>query len=406
MIKRTIAILCVFATLCLTGIVGAFAETPAYARHLQFNDDGKFTVLQVADIQDSAILLPPTKELIIRSIETVKPDLIVLSGDNIAGYLSDSGLAAIDRLLVEMAIDSYMSIFEDYGIPVAAVFGNHDAECAVTKEEQMTIYGTYDCFVGYDEGGDIYGCGNYNVPIYASDDSAKIAYNFWLLDSGMHDMNPDGSNNGYDYVHQDQIDWYKSTSDTLKAQNGGALVPSMVFQHIVVPDVYDYLLEVPEGTEGAVGHGGKYYTLDPALTRTGVMHEAPAPSRTNSGEFQAMVAQGDVVAMFFGHDHVNTYEIETPAGVDLVSSPGCTFSSYGDEMRGCRAIVLDESDLSTYTTHAYTYAELFAGDDEAALHFEMYATEIPLEERIGAGLLYIFSTYILDILGSIIAVAL
>lgn len=396
--KRIISLLCILSLLCLMGSISAYAETPAYARRLQFGSDGKFTILQLSDIQDNAMLHPVTKEIIVRSVETVKPDLIVLTGDNISGGGCNSGMEAVDSVLVKTAIDCYMSVFEEYGIPVAMVFGNHDAECGVTKEEQMAIYMQYSCFIGYDEGDSVYGCGNYNVPIYSSTDNSKISYNLWMIDSNMYDVDSSGNNNGYDYVRQDQLDWYRSTADTLKADNGGVAVPSMAFQHIVVPEVYDYLLEVPEGTEGAISGNGKYYVLDPALTRAGVLHEAPCPSNTNGGEFQAMVDQGDVVAMFFGHDHVDTYEIETPAGIDLVCSPGCTLSSYGDEVRGCRAIVLDEADLSVYTTHAYNHEELFFGDDTAELHYKMYASEIPLEERIPAGMLYVFNKYILNIL--------
>lgn len=42
------------------------------------------------------------------------------------------------------------------------------------------------------------------------------------------------------------------TSDALKAENGGEPMPSLLFQHIPVPEIYELLKEVPKGTDGAV----------------------------------------------------------------------------------------------------------------------------------------------------------
>lgn len=48
---------------------------------------------------------------------------------------------------------------------------------------------------------------------------------------------------GYDNVHQNQIEWYKKTRDEYEKQYG-ATVPSIVIQHIPVPEVTDLLIEV------------------------------------------------------------------------------------------------------------------------------------------------------------------
>jgi len=385
--KKITAILSLFLALSLMLSINSFAineQTPAYQAHLSFGADGKFKILQLADIQDTFLMFPIVKDFLKDIVPATKPDLIVLTGDNFAGGSCDTGIHAVDILLVKRAIDQYMSVFQGYGIPVAVVFGNHDAETTVNKEEQMAIYRTYSCCIGFDEGSGVYGCGNYNVPIYSSKDSSKLVYNLWMIDSNMYDT----VNGGYDYVHQDQIDWYVNTANELKAQNGGVSVPSMMFQHIVVPDIYDALLQVDAGTAGAVEHNGKYYVLNPANTKSGVLHESPCPSNTNSGQFAAVVKQGDVKAMFFGHDHVNSFQV-TYKGVDLVNTPGVNFASYGDEGRGARVITLDKNDTSAYETHVVTYKELYKDDKAFPYRFIMYGSEFSVGDRILAAMEYV-----------------
>lgn len=385
-----ISIVLVFCLVLTAAAAAIRTDTPAYSAHLQFKSDKSFRILQIADIQDGLIMFQIVKDFLRDVVPATKPDLIVLTGDNFSGGSANTGIHTVDLQLVRNGIDQYMSVFEKLGVPVAVVFGNHDAETTVTREEQMQIYSEYDCCIGFDEGEEIYGCGNYNVPIYSSTDSNKIAYNLWMIDSNMYDE----VNGGYDYVHQNQIDWYVNASNELKAQNGGTPVPSMMFQHIIVPDIFDALLEVPSGTEGAIEHNGKYYTLNPQTTRAGALHERPCPSKTNSGQFDAVVNQGDVVAMFFGHDHVNSFEVEH-RGVDLVATPGVTFFSYGDEGRGARVIDINENDLSTYSTDVVTYKEIYEGNELAELRFFMYGSENNLGERFLAFFKYVVKYFVL-----------
>ena len=245
------------------------------------------------------------------------------------------------------------------------------------------MYQSYSCFIGIDDNSELYGCGTYNLPIYSSDGS-KIAYNLWMIDSNAFDE----VNGGYDYVHQDQLDWYVKTSNELKAQNGGNPVPSMMFQHIIVPEIYDALNEVPAGTEGAVERDGKYYVLNPENTLSGQLNEAPCPSKTNSGQFETLLQQDDVVAMFFGHDHVNTFRVNYK-GIDLVNTPGVTFNSYGNDCRGARIIDINENDTS-YNTSIIFYKELYKGDEAAEQRFIAFGSENEFLDRVSAFFKYLF----------------
>ena len=381
--KKFVSVMLVFV-MAFAMLLPASASVQSANDRLQFDADGNFRIMQIADIQDGPLLFEIVRDFFKHVIPAEKPDLIVLTGDNISAGASSVGTHSTDLPLVEAAIDRFMSIFEDNNVPVAVVFGNHDAEENVTKEEQMAIYQKYANCVAIDEGDALYGCGTYNLPIYSSKDSSKIAYNLWMFDSNMYDE----ENGGYDYVHKDQIDWYVNKSNELKAQNGGEVVPSMMFQHIIVNEIYDALLEVPAGTNGAVERNGKYYVLNPENTKSGIaLNESPCPSTINGGQFEAVVNQGDVVAMCFGHDHVNSFVVEHK-GVDLINTPGVGFNSYGDENRGVRIIDIKEN-TTDYETRVVTYKDFYEGDPAAEARFVLYGSEFDVANRIAAFFEYI-----------------
>lgn len=346
-------VLSVLMMLSCASLCALAAETD---ETLKFNEDGKFTILQFADIQDGYPLMSITEKLIKDTLKMVHPDLVVLSGDNI------SGGSTTTKVITRAAINEFMSIFEKAGVPVAAVFGNHDDESVLAdKDYQMSVYESYDCFVGYNEGDSIPGVGTYNLPIMASDGS-KVAFNLWMTDSGTY--NSENDLGGYACTTKEQIAWYVEKSNELKEANGGVAVPSINFQHIIVPDIYDALVECEEGTPNSITSGGKFLTLPEGST--GVIHEAPCPPNYSNGQFQAFLQQGDILATVSGHDHVNSF-IVPYQGIDIVNTPGVGFSSYNDETVGSRVFVLNENDPENYETYVLGYFDVY-GDDEAALY--------------------------------------
>ncbi|MBR3588134.1 MAG: metallophosphoesterase family protein [Clostridia bacterium] len=360
--KKFISIM--LAVILCFGIVATGASASEVTdKTLKFKGDGEFKIMQLADLQDTAFAVPATYDYIRAIVAEEDPDLIVLTGDNISGGTGKEEPKSLATWNVKKAIDNTMSVFEELSIPVAVVFGNHDGEGNVSKEEQMAMYMSYGCCVAVDEGESLYGCGTYNLPILSSD-GKKVVYNLWMFDSNMYDE----VNGGYDYVHQDQIDWYVATSNALKEANGGEVVPSMAFQHIIVNEIYDTLVEVPAGTPGSIPHGDKALALPEG---TGVLGEGPCPGTQDSQQFETMVAQGDVKAMFFGHDHVNVFSVPYQ-GIDIVNSPTSGFGSYGNkETRGVRIITIDENDTSKYETKVINYYEKFAVDNVSKCRYLM-----------------------------------
>jgi hypothetical protein len=161
----------------------------------------------------------------------------------------------------------------------------------------------------------------------------------------------------------------------------------MMFQHIIVPEIYDALVVIPNVSDISVEANGKHYILDPTTTRAGALSEAPCPSNTNSGQFDAVVNQGDVVAMCFGHDHVNSFVVEHK-GVDLINTPGAGFSSYGDKNRGVRIIDIKEG-TTDYETKVVTYKGFYEGNAAADARFVLYGSEHDVANRIGAFFEYV-----------------
>ncbi len=346
--KKFISVLLVLA-LVLSTFALSVSATDKKDELLRFNSDGTFKIIQVADLQDNTNPVKKTAEYLREIAEDEKPDLFILTGDNISDSVARGYTKANSVKRVRKAIDGFMSVFEEIGVPVAVVFGNHDAEGLVSKEEQMAIYNEYDCCIAIDEGESLYGCGTYNLPVYSSD-GKKIAYNLWLFDSNMYD----DENGGYDHIHEDQIEWYVNTSNELKKQNGGKPVPSMAFQHIIVNEIFDALQKV-EKQKGAVkDDDGKYFVLPEGAK--GSLREIPCPGTIDSLQFEKMVEQGDVKAMFFGHDHENDFEVSCN-GIDLINTPTSGFGAYGADNRGVRVITLDEEDTSTYETKLITYLD-------------------------------------------------
>ena len=358
--KKIIAVL--LTVLMMMSFTSLFAFAAEEEKTLQFGEDGKFTILNFADIQDGYPLMTITKKLLQDTIKKVQPDLIVLTGDNI------SGGSTTTKVITRAAINEFMSIFEKAGIPTAAVFGNHDDESALAdKDFQMSVYESYDCFVGYNEGDSIPGVGTYNLPIMSSDGS-KIAFNIWMTDSGTY--NSENDLGGYACTTKEQIEWYIEKSNELKALNGGKPVPSINFQHIIVPDIFDALVECESGTENSISSGGRFLTLPEGSV--GVIHESPCPPNYSNGQFQAFLQQGDVLATVSGHDHVNSFVVPYK-GIDIVNTPGVGFSSYNDDQVGSRVFVLDENDPENYETYVECYFDVYGDDEEAFYRYQAYS---------------------------------
>lgn len=336
---------------------------------LRFGYDGKFRILHMTDMhladpemddeEDRSIpqkKLEETLNVLRQCLEKTNPDLLVITGDIVNGYWDE-----LTYDYVEKIIRRVIEPIEEKNVPLAVVFGNHDSELGFHREIQMCHYLKYRNCRACLNAEEMYGCGTYNLTIKSSK-SDKDAFNIWLFDSNDY---PRDENciplAGYDFVHPDQIAWYEKTAKLLKDNNGGEPLPSILFQHIPVQQEYDVIETSetePEGEySGFLGNDGVYRYLKSCIK--GRLRENPCPPKDGHREqFDSWKKTGDIIAAFFGHDHVNDFLVSVE-GILLCQTISCGYWSYGKE-RGGRLIVLDENDPKNIFTETIEIEPLYS----------------------------------------------
>ncbi len=320
---------------------------------MQFGSDGKLRIMHVTDTHFGDDNADSSCWAIGYACDKEKPDMAIITGDNVQNCENPEDTKRL--------IDKLMGVFEERNIPVAVTFGNHDSETgAMTREELMAYYNTYSCSVSVDDGEALSGCGTYNIPVMSSD-GEKVKFNLWVFDSN--DYDKDGH---YGCVQADQVEWYKKTSDELKNENGGEVVYSLAFQHIIVPEVYDVLKKTDKQKLFSFEHmynKGEYYMFDENAVNYGTLNETPCSGYENYGQFDAMVEKGDVLAMFTGHDHSNAFGVQNQ-GIDIVNSLSTRYNNERySTLYGYRMIVVDENDTSDYSTYAVHWYDMLTLKD-------------------------------------------
>ncbi|KAL9094526.1 MAG: hypothetical protein Q9165_003085 [Trypethelium subeluteriae] len=255
--------------------------------------DGKFKIMQAADLHLSTGFgtcrdTDPdgkdgnrcdadtrTLEFVGRVLDEEKPDLVVLSGDQVNGETAPDAQSAIFK---------FAELFIQRRIPYAAIFGNHDDEGSLPRAAQMDILQSLPYSLSEAGPNTIDGVGNYFVEVLAPGHSQHSALTLYLLDT--HSYSPDEAHyKGYDWIKPNQIKWFKDTASTLKRDHSkySLIHLDMAFIHIPIPE----------------------YTDQNAI-RVGQYREPPTAPTFNSGFKNALVEHG-VMVVSCGHDHVNDY---------------------------------------------------------------------------------------------------
>lgn len=316
--------------------------------------NGKLKVMQISDLQDTKNTSVDTLRFVDNAIEKVKPDFIILTGDQL-DVVGLWGKGENAEKNVATAIRRLFSVIEKHNIPYVLTFGNHDRETGVSNEFQAKVYASLEnciCFDDINDGRpDV---GTFNVPVKSSD-GERVALNFFVMDTHSKTKGV-----GFEGVNDEQLDWYKKTGEELKNENDGETVPSMVFQHIPVSNIMELFEEVPKGTKSAecdfVKGNKKYWILDEdKLFHNYTYGETPSMT-LGTKQFDAMKAQGDVFAMYFGHDHYNSFAGKVD-GIDLGYCPGMGYNSYGSKYRAFRVFEFDENDVKNYRTYSLNYKD-------------------------------------------------
>ena len=325
---------------------------------LRFGKDGKFRVLHITDIHDVEPIMDDdenraipescdieTLNVIEKLVEKTKPDLVVFGGDNISGYWQE-----FTYNYVQSTIQKITEPIRKRNIPLCVVFGNHDGEEGFHTEFQMMQYMEYPNCQSNLNDENVYGCGNCCVTIKSSD-GKKDAFAIWLIDSNDYQRIENGELR-YDCVHDDQIEWYEKKAVQLKRANGGKPLPAILFQHIPIQQELDGFAHVTADDEYTFERDGNYYKFGHNILE-GRIREVPCPPNMEADhrkQFESRKKTGDIIAAFFGHDHINDFHINID-GIDIYQTLGAGYFTYGKE-RGGRLIILDENDPKNIYTES------------------------------------------------------
>lgn len=358
-------------SIILSVVMLALLVVPSFAfdteSQFSFNSDGKFKIMMINDTQD-VILKDVIQASYLKKIaEQEKPDLIVIAGDLLTDFFPGATKDSLEKCL-RNALDEINSI----GIPFVATFGNHDHdwEDIFPLEEQMAVYKSYSNCAIVNNGCDV---GTYNIPVKSSD-GKSTPLNIYVMDSN-NKASGEGLLTGYQGLKPEQVQWYKDTRDGLKAATG-SYVPSLVFQHVPVKEIYQFLDTVPfneDHTDCIFSiDDGQWYKLNDKVT-SGVLGEVPCSESVNgsTGEYEAWLEHGEIIGAFFAHDHVNNFMGVTDEGITLGYNGGSGFSTYGrGGDRSARIFEIDENDVENYETYLVTY------NDVASIKINYYILDL------------------------------
>ena len=123
--------------------------------------------------------------------------------------------------------------------------------------------------------------------------------------------------------------------------------------------------------QGFRNHAGKWYILDETkVNKKGFMKESPADPMENGGQFDAMAEKGDVKGIYFGHDHINSFN-GIVRGIDVGYTHGAGFHIYGPGLdRGIRMINLNSD--GTFETYDRRYKDLVGNKVKEKFLFYLY----------------------------------
>lgn len=279
--------------------------------------DGKFKILQVSDMHLATGLgvcrdeYPLSKhcdadsrtmEFVSEVLDSEKPDLVVLSGDQVNGETAPDAQSTMFKMA---------DLFVSRNIPYALIFGNHDDEGSFSRVDLMTLAETLPLSLAESGPATVDGTGNYVVEVLARGTSHHSALTLYLLDT--HSYSPDEAHyKGYDWIKPSQIWWFRETARSLRNADShksyAHIHLDMAFIHIPLSEYRDT---------------GKL------IAGSGEWREAPTAPGFNSKFKDALVENG-VFAVSCGHDHVNDYCL-----LDKHSNPGdISTEELGEETKG------------------------------------------------------------------------
>lgn len=262
-----------------------------------YKDENDFKILQLSDLHIGGSFITYKKDL--KALESIKnlviytnPDLIIITGDLIyptpiqSFYLNN-----------QTALFQLIAFFNNLNVPWTFVYGNHETEdYALRNADELyakvisandNLAQKYNKLLYYNYDNNISGRSNMIFEIINPDNTINQV--LYLIDSGDYYSNV---LNDYDYIRDDQVEWYKETLEEIGVNNS-----SMIFFHMPLVETKEAIDKYLNNDEDV-----KYYF--------GEFNEKVACSRFRSKIFDTALELGSTKAIFYGHDHSNNISLE------------------------------------------------------------------------------------------------
>ena len=312
---------------------------------LNFTKEGKFKMLILSD----ADINPNTVNAIDAMAESEKPQLVIFAGDASSGMTTKAELEKYLRTLA--------APLEKRKIPWTVIFGEQDPDGGLSLEAQMEVYSSFEYCVAkseYTSGGAI----SYFLPIYPYgkiDNGITPVFGIWAMGQTSMLSSLGGAadepilseerENGtdYGYVSSSHISWFSDNQRVLDREGGGKM-PTIMVTHTPVPE-FAIIAENPQKA-GMLGNYG----------------ETVSSSPINSGLFASVLDAKNVLGLYAGHDHLNSFSGKY-CGIELGYVASIGYDGYGlggtfdinNGLRGGRMVELTmkESGISLSSRMVY-----------------------------------------------------
>lgn len=321
--------------------------------------DRELKIMQITDVHIGGGGLSTKKDAMainaVASMVTAeKPDLVIVTGDIAypvpyqAGTMNNKNPAKI-----------FADLMETLGVYWIPVYGNHDTELYsyYSREDISELYESDDYPHCLFQTGpeDVDGCGNSAILIKNS--KGVVTKTLFFIDSHSY---TDGDFLGiqwkYDNIHDNQVEWFKKTLLSLRADNEKTIaslykegtpeytenmekfgkVGSLVFFHIPLVEYRDAWIEYVKND---------YHDTENVKYVYGGVKEVGKAIYSGIHEdtlFETMQELGGDMGTFCGHDHLNNFSLFYKGirltygySIDYLAYPG--IYKYGAQ-RGCTLI--------------------------------------------------------------------
>ena len=286
------------------------------------SNEDDFKILQITDVHLGGGIISYDKDIkalkaVYKLIEYTKPDLVIVTGDLTfpVGIMSFS-------FNNTAPVEQFAAFMRNTGVPWAFTYGNHDTESMAigSKSELNDLYKSLswktsrNLLYPYTQpilnGEKITGRNNQLIEIRNSDGTLNQA--LFLIDSNAYSGK---GFNKYDYIRDDQVEWYEKEILRLNEEEG-RIIPSLVFFHIPLQEYKEAYNLYKEGSSEV-----KYYFGD--------IDAKISPGNHPSELFDTAVRLQSSKAFFCGHDHYNNISLEYKGilltygmSIDYLAMPG------------------------------------------------------------------------------------